>query len=193
MTLIGSLYARVSKFRQQAKHRMNAARVPGCPSSTRIYGLIDRRGGGEVRIGENCLILGLLVTEAEGSRISVGNNVFIGSNTVLECHGSITIEDDVQLSYECTLLETDSHSQSMNMREGDLGKHMRGDQHDWGIVASKPIVIKRGAWIGTRTIILKGVTIGEGAIVGAGSVVTKDVPPHTLVAGNPACFIKNLA
>ena len=55
---------------------------------------------------------------------------------------------------------------------------------------SKPIIIQDDVWIGRRAIILKGVTIGEGAVVAAGSIVTKDVPPHTLVAGNPAKIIK---
>lgn len=171
---------------------MNASRVVNCPPSARIYGLIDRRGGGEVRIGEDCLILGMLVTEAAHSKITVGKNVFIGSNTVLECWGEIIIEDDVQLSYECTLLETDSHSQNAQLRRGDLGRHLGSKVHDWSVVASRPITIKRGAWVGTRTVILKGVTIGEDAIVGAGSVVTKDVPARTVAAGNPARFIKNL-
>ena len=57
---------------------------------------------------------------------------------------------------------------------------------------SKPIKICNDAWIGMNVIVLKGVTIGEGAIVGAGSVVTKDVPAWSVVAGNPACIIKYL-
>ena len=63
---------------------------------------------------------------------------------------------------------------------------------DWGCVNSQPIVIEDDAWIGMNCIILKGVTVGRGAVVGAGSVVTKDVPPWTLVAGNPARVIKEL-
>ena len=55
---------------------------------------------------------------------------------------------------------------------------------------SAPIIIKDNVWIGMSAIILKGVTVGEGAIVAAGSVVTKDVPPHTIVAGVPARVIK---
>ena len=63
---------------------------------------------------------------------------------------------------------------------------------DWRNVNSRPIVIKDDVWIGMNVIILKGVTIGEGAIVGAGSVVTKDVPAWTVVAGNPAKVVKHL-
>ena len=63
---------------------------------------------------------------------------------------------------------------------------------DWGFVNTKPIKVCNDAWIGMNVIILKGVTIGEGAIVGAGSVVTKDVPAWTVVAGNPARVVKSL-
>ena len=63
---------------------------------------------------------------------------------------------------------------------------------DWSFVIKRPISIKNKAWIGFNSIILKGVTIGEGAIVGAGSVVTKDVPPYTIVAGNPARIIREI-
>ena len=65
-------------------------------------------------------------------------------------------------------------------------------QMNWDQVNSKPIFIKKNAWIGMRSIILKGVTVGEGSIVAAGSVVTKDVPDYTLVAGNPAVIKKKL-
>jgi len=71
--------------------------------------------------------------------------------------------------------------------EGVLGKYK-----DWSNVISKEIIIKDKAWIGFNVIILKGVTIGEGAIVASGSVVTKDVPDFTLVGGNPARIIKSV-
>ncbi|MFD0830617.1 acyltransferase [Mucilaginibacter boryungensis] len=63
---------------------------------------------------------------------------------------------------------------------------------NWDVVKTKPIKICSDAWIGMNCIILKGVTIGEGAIVAAGSVVTKDVPAWTVVAGNPAKVVKTL-
>lgn len=61
---------------------------------------------------------------------------------------------------------------------------------DWDNVITKEITICKKAWIGMNVIILKGVTIGEGAVVAAGSVVTKDVPPYRVVGGNPAQIIK---
>lgn len=73
----------------------------------------------------------------------------------------------------------------------DAGRNMIASK-DWSVVKTAPIHINEKVWIGMNAIILKGVTIGEGAIVGAGSVVTKDVPPWTVVAGNPARVVKKL-
>jgi len=96
----------------------------------------------------------------------VGNNVEFHTGSRIEI-GSYTA-----ISWHSTLLGSDYHS------AGDKGR------------ATADIVVEDYAWVGCHFLILKGVTIGKGAIVGAGSVVTKDVPPHTLVAGNPARIIK---
>ena len=85
----------------------------------------------------------------------------------------------------------DSHSIKSSKRIDDLNRFQTGKMI-WSDIASKKIKIEKNAWIGMRSIILKGVTIGEGAIVAAGSVVTKDVPSYTLVAGNPAIIKKKL-
>ena len=68
----------------------------------------------------------------------------------------------------------------------------RRGEHDWSTTASAPVRIRRGAWIGARAIVLKGVTVGVGSVVGAGAVVTKDVPDWTIVAGNPARVIREI-
>ncbi|WP_369813950.1 DapH/DapD/GlmU-related protein [Flavobacterium sp. KJJ] len=93
-----------------------------------------------------------------------------------------------------------SHSLDYKERQNDilqqLSDYREGkfftENKNWDVVDSKPIKICSNAWIGMNCIILKGVTIGEGAIVGAGSVVTKDVPAWTVVGGNPAVVIKKL-
>ena len=66
------------------------------------------------------------------------------------------------------------------------------DFDDLLILKCKPILIKKKAWIGARAVILPGVTVGEGAVVASGAIVTKDVPPRTVVGGNPAKVIKYL-
>jgi acetyltransferase-like isoleucine patch superfamily enzyme len=131
------------------------------------------------------------VTETEKSSIVIKNNVFVGGKTIIDCKDEIVIEDNVLVSYECIIADHDSHALDANKRENDLSR-FKSDTMRWDEVRSGKITIKKNAWICTRSIILKGVTIGEGSIVAAGSVVTSDVSDYTLVAGNPAIFKKKL-
>lgn len=101
------------------------------------------------------------------------NGGFINADTKIRCFGSITIGKGAKISHNVTIMDGDGHR----------------IEYD-GYVPHKPVVIGEHVWIGTKAIILKGVTIGDGAIVAAGAVVTKDVPAHSLVAGNPARIIK---
>jgi acetyltransferase-like isoleucine patch superfamily enzyme len=111
---------------------------------------------------------------------------------VIDCALSITVERDVLISYACIIADSDNHSLYPEYRINDLATWMNGRQHDWSHSEMAPIRICQGAWIGARSIILKGVTIGAGAVVGMGSVVTRDVPPRTVVAGNPARPIREI-
>ena len=105
----------------------------------------------------------------EGSFVAPVNN-----NTLMMARGGITIEDDVQMAADCSLL-SNNH-----------------DPYDRQLLVCKLILVKKGAWIGARAIILPGVCVGKHAIVGAGSVVTKDVPDYGVVVGNPARLIRTL-
>ena len=170
----------------------NNRRVSSVGKGTLLNGHIDKRAAGSrLDIGRGSLIQGTLVSETDESIISIGDNVFIGSGSTLDCVMSIVIEDDVLISYGCLLADSDNHSVSYSARKKDLLDWKSG-KHDWATTVSKPILISKGVWIGANAIILKGVTIGEGAVVGAGSVVTKNVPPYTIVAGNPARIIREI-
>ena len=111
---------------------------------------------------------------------TVGRNCKISSHTFI-CEG-VTIEDDVFVGHNVAFIN-DSYPRATT-REGTLQ-----NEADWKV---EPTLVKRGASIGSGCTILANVTIGEHAIVGAGSVVTKDVPPHTIVAGNPAKFLRRI-
>lgn len=143
----------------------------------------------KVVIGNDCLVYGNISTETKDSKIIIGNNVFIGNSTIFSTL-SIIIEDDVLISSECLIQDSDNHNLSREVRKKDCRDWKETRTQQWELVERQPIKICAGSWIGAKCIILKGVTIGEGAIVGAGSVVTKDVEPYTIVAGNPAKFIK---
>ena len=152
-----------------------------------------------VEIGKDSIVSGTFIFESETGRISVGEHSYIGGGTFIS-RSSIEIGNNVTIAWGGTVYDHDSHSQNYLDRRRDIDDELndlRTGQHfiahkDWSHVVAKPIKICDDAWIGMNVIILKGVTIGEGAIVGAGSVVTKDVPAWTVVAGNPARVVKTL-
>lgn len=109
-----------------------------------------------------------------GNSVKIGKNVVIMYNCLMMAAGTITIEDDAQVAANVQLI-SNNH-----------------DIHDRKILVCKPVVLKKNCWIGAGASILPGVTVGENAIVGAGSVVTKDVEANTIVAGNPAIVIKHI-
>ena len=121
-----------------------------------------------------------------GAFVEIQKNAFIGKNCKISSHTFICegvhIEDNVFVGHNVTFIN-DIYPRSTN-EEGGLQ-----DESDWKVVET---FIKKGASIGSSSTILAGITVGEKAIVGAGAVVTKDVPPNTIVAGVPAKVIRNL-
>jgi acetyltransferase-like isoleucine patch superfamily enzyme len=117
-----------------------------------------------------------------GGIIRIGDRVGL-SATALVCHRSITIGDDVRIGGNTVIYDTDFHVIG-------LGNSMSNE--DNARAKTAPVVIGRRVFIGAHVTILKGVTIGENAVVGAGSVVTKDIPADQIWGGNPARFLRSL-
>jgi acetyltransferase-like isoleucine patch superfamily enzyme len=187
------IVAFLRKLVHRNRARVNGARVTRVGDGTQLDGLIERRAAGaEINIGANCLIQGQIVAERNESRINLADRVLLGGGSIIDCALSVTVERNVLISYACVIADSDNHSLFPEQRINDLATWMDGRRHDWSHSEMAPIRICEGAWIGARSIILKGVTIGAGAVVGMGSVVTKDVPPRTIVGGNPARVIREI-
>jgi len=140
----------------------------------KIYDFVNLYG---CEIGDNTKI-GTFVEIQKGAKI--GKNCKISSHSFI-CEG-VTIEDNVFVGHNVTFIN-DLYPRATN-ENGELQTDI-----DWECV---PTLVKNGASIGSGTTLLSGITVGENAIVGAGSVVTRDVPPSTIVAGNPAKILRRI-
>ena len=115
----------------------------------------------------------------DGGKIRVGSYVGM-SHAILSSRSEIRIEDYVLIGAYAKIFDHDFHSLCYEQRIKEEDLH----------VSSKPVCIKEGAFIGAHAMILKGVTVGKHSIVGAGAVVTRDIPDYEIWAGNPAKFIR---
>lgn len=116
---------------------------------------------------------GIFVKVENEAVLKIGNGGYMNNNVTINCFKSITIGDGAVISKGVTIRDNDNHT-----IDGKVDK------------TSMPISIGNRVWIGLNATILKGVTIGEGAVIAAGAVVNKDVPPNCLVGGVPAKIIK---
>lgn len=147
-----------------------------------------------ITIGNHTHIRGHLQVFAQGGNIAIGDFCYVGELSKIWSAGHIKIGNHVLISHNVNIHDNISHPIESSKRIEDFERIIGYKSHALSNFNLKPkaVTIKDKAWIGFNTIILKGVTIGEGAIVGAGSVVTKDVPDWTIVAGNPAKIIREI-
>lgn len=129
------------------------------------------------QVGEHFRLVPPFYTDC-GKNIHVGDRVFINQNCTFYALADIVIADDVLIGPNVSLI-TSEHPVAPSQRRTYL--------------LGKPITIGRGVWIAAGATVIGGVTIGENSVVAAGSVVTRDIPPDTLVAGNPAKIIRSIA
>lgn len=104
--------------------------------------------------------------------VHIGDNTYIGDRTEIHAGDRITIGSGTLIAWDCLIMDRDYHKLDSEQER------------------TAPVTIGNNVWIGCKSIVLKGVTIGDGAVVAAGSVVVKDVPPNALVGGNPAKIIQ---
>jgi acetyltransferase-like isoleucine patch superfamily enzyme len=143
---------------------------------------IEKRFG-EIRLGSLVGLganVGIAVVGESPSRkavLRIGAHTHIQDRAHINCYHSVTIGEHCAISWDVEILDTDIHIQL--------------DEDGRPLERTAPVLIEDRVWIGTRAIILKGVTIGHDSIVAAGSVVTRSVPPHSICAGNPARVIRS--
>jgi acetyltransferase-like isoleucine patch superfamily enzyme len=153
-----------------------------------------------VKIGQKGIISANFIFESEKGEVIIGDNVHLGGVTFIS-RNKIEIQNDVTMAWGITIYDHNSHSIYWEKRKNDNQQcyndyiHCNGNNvanKDWSYVADSPVIIGDKVWVGFDVTILKGVIVGEGAVIGAKSVVTKNVEPWTVVAGNPAVVVKYL-
>ena len=158
-----------------------------------VNGALFLKGKGSIEIGENVLInsnyfynpIGgqtfTSIVVAKKAKLQIGNNVGL-SNCAIFCSKEIIIEDFVLIGGDCKIYDTDFHSiyAADRKRIPEIG------------IKTAPVIIRSGAFLGASSTILKGVTIGENAVIAAKSLVSKNVPANEIWGGNPIKFIKKI-
>jgi maltose O-acetyltransferase len=168
------------KAREGTAARRQLRRVTSLGKQARVRGRVFVQNDGQIHIGERVHFVATTVpTELvafKGAELTIGPRTFVNYGCSFAATARVVIGADCLFGPYVNITDNDFH---------DLRDRRRQPE-------AQPVTIGDHAWIGTRAIILPGVTIGDGAVVGAGSVVTKDVPPNGVVAGNPARLLRLL-
>jgi acetyltransferase-like isoleucine patch superfamily enzyme len=144
-----------------------------------------------ITIGDGVTIDGILEVYENGS-LFIDSYTFFGNSRIF-CANSIRIGKGCWIADHVFLMDSDLHPISSKRRLQDAIDFSKGIFPDvYKDIPNSPTIIGDSVWIGVNSVILKGVKVGEGAVIGAGSVVTKDVPAWTIVAGNPAQVIREI-
>ena len=166
----------------------------------RIY--VRKGEGSTITIGDNLIftsagghnpisgdIRGYIRTD-KNSILEIGNNCGM-SSTLMHVKEKVKIGNNVKIGACCLILDSDFHSLDYRIRNGSICDE-NGANIDSQMAKTKPVVIEDDVLIGARTIILKGVTIGARSVIGAGSVVTRNIPSDCIAAGNPCRVLKKI-
>jgi acetyltransferase-like isoleucine patch superfamily enzyme len=142
--------------------------IPGFP-------LPAIRNRGEIHVSNIALFPGVRIECQTGGSVRIGKGTYLNRNTAIVAAQQVTIGANCKIAWDVLIMDTDQHA----LRDGEQ-------------IGTRPVLIEDDVWIGARAIILKGVTIGQGAVIGAGAIVTKDVSAQTLVVGPRATAVRAL-
>jgi acetyltransferase-like isoleucine patch superfamily enzyme len=157
--------------------------------------VVHNRSGdrSRIKIGKHTLVDGELLVHDYGGQIEIGDYTYIGLGARVWSGESVKIGRHVFLAHNVNITDTNSHQVSAVERaEHYIRTIVRGQPFEKGSIKTAPVVIGDHAWLNFGVGVLRGVTIGEGAIIGAGSLVTHDIPPYMLAVGSPAKVVKEV-
>lgn len=141
-----------------------------------------------ISLGDSVYCRGIIRCGSRGAgKVKIGSNVYIGDSSIISSESSIEIGDFTMISHGVHIFDTIGHPTDYAMREKDwliITKQIEDTERP--TVPTAPIKIGRNVWVGFNAIIMKGVTIGDGAVIGAGTVVVDDIAAGSVVVGNPA-------
>jgi len=165
---------------QVLKARYQLRRCSTVALSVRVRGRVFVENHGDMSIGERVRIDGRMnpveIVAWQGSRLTIGSGTFLNYGVSLSAHREVRIGRDCLIGNYVTIMDNDYHDLKYRDRPGP----------------SSPILIGDRVWIGIRSVVLRGVQIGDGSVIGAGSVVTSNIPPNSLAVGVPARVIRSL-
>lgn len=154
--------------------------------------VLNGHPGSRINVGAHSHIRGELLLFGHGGRISVGEYCYIGEQTRLWSGAEIKIGDRVLVAHHVTIMDNTTHPMNAQARHTQFRQIITTGQPRDIDLGDRPVTIEDDAWIGCQCVIMRGVTIGAGAVVAAGSIVTRDVPAGMVVAGNPARVIRSV-
>lgn len=152
----------------------------------------NRHQSDSISVGRGTHIRGQLLTFGHGGRITMGTYCYVGENSKLWSGVNLSIGDRVLIGHNSSIFDCDTHPLNARARHKQYTEMISSGHPDQIDLREEPVRIEDDVWIGCNVVVLKGVTIGRGAVIGAGSIVTHDVPPLVLVAGNPARLVREL-
>jgi acetyltransferase-like isoleucine patch superfamily enzyme len=150
----------------------------------------NNRSREAIRIGDKTMFLGQVLTFKHGGEIIIGEHCFIGEHSRIWSAKKITIGNRVLISHNVNIHDQNSHPLNSKERHEDFKHIFEKGLQDRVDLKEKEIVIHDDVWIGFNATILKGVTIGKGAIIGACTLITEDVPEYAVMVGNPARLVR---
>jgi acetyltransferase-like isoleucine patch superfamily enzyme len=197
--LVRRLHARIRHHEETSPEAHAALRhreVAEFPPSVRWFSdsrVFNSGPRDRVRVGAHSHVRGELYVVAETGSIRIGSHCYVGPGSRVWSQSRVEIGDRVLISHLVDVHDTDSHPLDVAARARDaVDRFEHGEAAAWRDVRCAPVRIGDDVWIGLKATVLKGVTIGSGSVVAAGAVVTTDVPPGSLVAGNPARVVRSL-